>query len=156
LEVIVFACPNETLQEFSQLSEDVLKTLFPEDSTIDVRILRSMAFELYAGTEEAAPGSTATAATEGGEDGGAEDSAEAQPDASPPPRSAKAEWLAERLLSLASSLESQFGAPRQEPGVEVTYEGCEHSAQDILAWLADAGLRPSGSLVTQDARSSMT
>lgn len=180
LEVIVFARPNELLQELMHLDEDLLKALYPKDSTVDVRILRQMPFShfddggaaetaLEASSDSDARDEGANAATgsddhadaasgqtrEGGQ-AEEEDSAEAVPSEAAPTRSAKAEWLSELLLQQASALESQFGAPRQEPGTEASYDGCELDAEGVQMWFLDAGLRIVGSREANNGRSSTT
>lgn len=180
IEVIVFARPNELLQELMHLDKDLLKALYPEDSTVDIRILRQMPFShfddggaaenaLEASSSNGARHEGANTATGSGDDAGAasdrlrergpteeDDSAEAVPSEAAPTRSAKAEWLSELLLQQASALESQFGAPRQEPGTEASYDGCELDAEGVQTWLFDAGLRIVGSREPNPARSSTT
>lgn len=184
LEVIVFARPNELLQELMHLDEDLLKALYPEGSTVDVRILRQMPFAHFedSGAAETAASSSSSnreegveewrrhAAAESGDAANAafgqaregepieeeDDSAEAVPSEAAPTRSAKAEWLSELLLQQASALESQFGAPRQEPGTEASYDGCELDAEGVQSWLFDAGLRIVGSREPNNARTSST
>jgi len=179
LEVIVFARPNELLQELMHLDEDLLKALYPEGSTVDVRILRQMPFahfedsgaaETAASSSSSNRGEGAAAAAESGDAANAafgraregepieeeDDSAEAVPSEAAPTRSVKAEWLSELLLQQASALESQFGAPRQEPGTEASYDGCELDAEGVQSWIFDAGLRIVGSREPNNARTPST
>ncbi|CAE8640260.1 unnamed protein product [Polarella glacialis] len=131
LEVIVFARPDELLQEITQLPEDFLRGLFPVGDRVDVRILRSMTFQSYTGEDSTGAGF-------------GDHPSEADPTEAALSRSEKSEWLAERLLDLASNLEAHFSSARHEPLPDSSYESTEFSAQEIESWLSDAGIRVTG------------
>ncbi|CAE7446761.1 unnamed protein product [Symbiodinium natans] len=138
LEVVVFGRPNELLQELMPLDESVLESLYRLGAIVDVRFLRSLPWETAELQEEElrtadVPPNRARAL----------DPAEAASEAAPT-RSAKAEWLVERLLSLASTLESQFGTSRHDS--EATYEGCELDSEGVVSWLREAGLQITGNM----------
>ena len=155
LEAVVFGRPNELLQELMPLDESVLELLYRLGAVVDVRILRSLPWE----TEPAEVGPASEARSSSGRNGArivgtgspradseelaAEAAAEAASEAAPT-RSAKAEWLVERLLSLASTLESQFGTSRHDS--EATYEGCELDSEGVVSWLREAGLQVTGNM----------
>ncbi|CAK9036922.1 Thimet oligopeptidase [Durusdinium trenchii] len=129
LEAVVFGRPNEAFLELMPLEESTLQELYPLGSTADLRLLRSMRFEHYGDHAERLPDGSADGSSAGGDEAASE---------ALPQRSVKAEWLVERLLSLASTVEVQFSAPHV--GGEASYE--EHlNAEQVQTWLASAGLR---------------
>mmetsp|Transcript_46129 Transcript_46129/g.86036 ORF Transcript_46129/g.86036 Transcript_46129/m.86036 type:complete len:257 (-) Transcript_46129:10-780(-) len=137
LEAVVFGRPNEPLQELMPLDEPVLQSLYRQGATVDLRILRSLPFE-------PAPEVSEDSETDGELEPSQEPEASEAALEAAPTRSARAEWLVERLLLLASSLESQFGASRHDS--EATYEGCELDGEGVVSWLRDAGLQITGNM----------
>ena len=137
LEAVVFGRPNEVLQELMPLDESILESLYRVGAITDVRFLRTLPWELPPEELEGVPNRPPNPAE--AEANPAEAASEAFPT-----RSAKAEWLVERLLSLASTLESQFGSARHDS--EATYEGCELDSEGVVSWLREAGLQVTGNM----------
>eukprot|EP00439_Symbiodinium_sp_Y106_P044964 s1218_g5.t1 len=135
LEAVVFGRPNEVLQELMPLDESILESLYRLGAITDVRFLRSLPWEFPPEPEEELLREPLRSEVS--------NPAEAASEAFPT-RSAKAEWLVERLLSLASTLESQFGSSRHDS--EATYEGCELDSEGVVSWLREAGLQVTGNM----------
>ena len=143
LEAVVFGRPNELLQELMPLDETALESLYRLGSIVDVRILRSLPWETQPELRPVELQSASGGDSSPDSNAVDPDLAEAASEAAPT-RSAKAEWLVERLLSLASTLESQFGVTRHDS--EATYEGCELDSEGVVSWLREAGLQITGNL----------